>query len=445
MPEADTDGLWRVLTRRPGDAFRVGLGRLHGELIAAKALSPILVLGPPGSGKTSGVVVPAVLEWPGPAVVISVTGETVERTVETRRRLGDVFVIDPHDFLPDWSFKTGWNPLDEIRDWEDAQRMAIRLLGAKTSGLNDGDFWQQAAIRLLAPHLFAAATARYTMADVMRWILTQEEYEVRALLAATGNENAMAAADAGWSREDRARSSIYTTVEVQMNAWADERVQRWARIDNKLRLSEFLNGRPNTLYVCVSGTAGKELASLTVALIQDLMSRVAIANRGFAGHLVGREGIIAALESSPASVMPLLLILDDAAETAPVANLKSFAGMAAKGAIQLVSVFSDLSEMQSVFTETTSRAVVNNHPVCVIMPGTRDTVTLDYVMSVSRGDAILGSDNAEVTHLTARQIPDGRALCLCYNVPPIELAVRFELTDDELAELPGAPHRRMVP
>jgi len=221
MSDDHAEAPWRALARTEDEPFRVALGRLDNEVIAAKSLAPILVLGPPGSGKTTGMVVPTILEWPGPAVVISVTGEAVEQTIDVRREKGDVFVVDPHDFLPDWSIKTGWNPLDEIHSWNDAQKMASRLFEAKTSGLNDRDFWHQGAMRLLAPHLYAAAANHYTMADVMRWILTQEEFEVRSLLQAAANENATAAAEAGWQREDRARSSIYTTLEIQMSAWDD--------------------------------------------------------------------------------------------------------------------------------------------------------------------------------------------------------------------------------
>lgn len=415
---------WRALAHTGDEPFRVALGRLEDEVIAAKPLAPILVLGPPGSGKTSGMVVPTILEWPGPAVVISVTGEAVEQTIDARTRKGNVFVVDPHDFLPDWPIKTGWNPLDEIDSWNDAQKMASRLFEVKTSGLNDPDFWRQAATRLLAPHLYAAAANNYTMADVMRWILTQEEFEVRSLLQAASSEPAIQAAEACWQREDRARSSVYTTLEVQMSAWDDERVQRWSASETRLKLAQFLNGDPNTLYLCIPAVAGNELAPLSVALIKDLLSRVAIANRGFASHLLGSKGIIAALEYSPASVMPLLLVLDDAADTAPMANLKSFANTAPKNAVQLVTIFNDLSEMQTVFGETASRTVVNSHPACIIMPGMRDIATLNYVTGVFGGDSLYGSEGKEVTDLTARRLPNGKALFLCQNYPPMMLSVR---------------------
>ena len=441
MSDAAADAQWRVLARKGNDTFRVALGRLEDEVVAAEPLSSILVLGPPGSGKTTGMVVPTILEWPGPAVVISVAGEAVEQTIDVRRGMGDVFVVDPHDFLPAWSIKTGWNPLDEIESWNDAQKMSARLLATKVSGLNDRDFWHQAAVRLLAPHLYAAAKNRHTMADVVRWILTNEEFEVRSLLQAAGNEEAISAAEASWQREERARSSVYTTLEIHMSAWDDERVQRWSASESQLKLTRFLNGTANTLYLCIPAAVGNELASLSVTLIKDLLNRLAIVNRGFASHLVGSEGIISALESSPASTTPLLLILDDAADTAPMADLKTLANTASKNAIQLVTVFNDLSEMRTVVGADASQAVVNNHPACVIMPGMRDLATLDYVTGVYRGDSLYGSDDKEVTNLTARRVPKGKALCLYQNLPPFMLSIRFTLTE---GEQPKSCQRRSI-
>src|SRR6516165_407614 len=50
---------------RPG-AGRVILGTHGRALIAAEARASVLLVGPSQSGKTSGLVVPAVLEWRGP-------------------------------------------------------------------------------------------------------------------------------------------------------------------------------------------------------------------------------------------------------------------------------------------------------------------------------------------------------------------------------------------
>ena len=56
-----------------------------------------LVFAPTGKGKSRGVVIPNLLNWPGPAVVIDVKGELSATTAEYRRDvLGqEVHILDP--------------------------------------------------------------------------------------------------------------------------------------------------------------------------------------------------------------------------------------------------------------------------------------------------------------------------------------------------------------
>src|SRR5690606_12085685 len=119
-----------------------------------------------------------------------------------------------------------WSPLDACGTWQDAQRTASWLVDAGRSdgGLQEADFWYATAAKLLAPLLFAAATGGKTMADVVRWVDLQEEREVLFELEAAGVVEAIHAADASWQREERQRSSVYTTTETVLRAFSDPAV-----------------------------------------------------------------------------------------------------------------------------------------------------------------------------------------------------------------------------
>ena len=58
------------------------------------------------------------------------------------------------------------------------------------------------------------------MADVVRWVDTREEAEVLDLLAAAGVPEALHAAWSVFGKEERQRSSIYTTVETVLEPFA---------------------------------------------------------------------------------------------------------------------------------------------------------------------------------------------------------------------------------
>ena len=89
-----------------------------------------------------------------------------------------------------------WSPLAASRTWPGARRAAASLTEvakAAMAPMTDGDFWYATAAKLLAPLLFAAATGGRDMADVVRWVDTQEEAEVLELLDAVGVPEALQA------------------------------------------------------------------------------------------------------------------------------------------------------------------------------------------------------------------------------------------------------------
>ena len=84
--------------------------------------------------------------------------------------------------------------------WEGARRTAASLTEVARSSpgsLTDGDFWYATAAKLLAPLLLAAATSGRTMADVVRWVDTQEVDEVFDALSAVGDSGPRSAGRAG--------------------------------------------------------------------------------------------------------------------------------------------------------------------------------------------------------------------------------------------------------
>lgn len=74
----------------------------------------VLVDGPERSGKTAGIVVPTLLSWCWPAVVLTGRLEAVKMTAGWRSTLGPVYVFDPFGREPGPAHR--YNPLDDIRN-----------------------------------------------------------------------------------------------------------------------------------------------------------------------------------------------------------------------------------------------------------------------------------------------------------------------------------------
>lgn len=94
----------------------------------------LMTVAPTGAGKGTGCIVPALLRYPGPVIVIDPKGENVAITARRRREMGQrVVVIDPLG-VTDQHADT-FNPLDCI---DIAQARAVDEVAALAHTLNQG-------------------------------------------------------------------------------------------------------------------------------------------------------------------------------------------------------------------------------------------------------------------------------------------------------------------
>jgi len=361
-----------LLVRRPQPG-RLTLGTIGGRLIATEAQHSICVIGPAGTGKTTGFAIPALLEWDGPVIATSVKGDLLEHTITQRRSVGETYVFDPVGSTAEPS--AGWSPLQAAGDWQGALRMAAWLASTaragERGGLQDSDFWYAVAQKLLAPLLFAAARTGATMADVMRWVDLQDEEEPLQALHQTREIDALQAFAASINREDRTRSSAYTTAETVLAAFADPGVLAATTRQPAIDPDRLLDGGNHTLYICGPLHEQARLRPLFTALIEQTVARIYDrANR-----------------TSDRLDKPLLLVIDEAANIAPLPDLAQLASTARGVGIQLVTVWQDFAQIQARYG-TFAQTVINNHRAKVVLAGISDTPTLDYISRLIGDEAV---------------------------------------------------------
>jgi type IV secretion system protein VirD4 len=294
--------------RRP-EPGRVILGRTSGafgRLLAAEDCHSVLIFGPPGSFKTAGVVIPAILEWTGPVLATSVKPDVIKATRAHRERRGEVVVLDP--LASSGLAGARWTPLAFCRTWAGAQQMAATIAHTAdlgTLGTAEHKYWKTLGQKLLAPLLFAAARDDRTMSEVLRWVDLREDSEVAKLLEDSGVDGPITAWEASQSRTDKARDSVYGTAEDLLSIYADERVQRFTS-GHDLSEQDFLAG-DHTLYLYAPVHEQRRLRPLfeTVAmqLVQTAQEQAARAPDGMLDPrllcALDEAGNVAALELLP--------------------------------------------------------------------------------------------------------------------------------------------------
>jgi type IV secretion system protein VirD4 len=416
-----------VIGRHVAAGFHLG----RSQLLATEGRHSVLVVGPTQTLKTAGLAVPSILEWQGPVVAASVKDDLLATTLPWRSGLGETWVFDPSRSTRHGS--DGWSPLEMCGDWTGARRTAASLVSqAKISGVTDADFWYATAAKLLAPLLFAAALSGHTMADVVRWVDTRERELVESILQRSSNAQAMSAAWASFDREERLLSSVYTTAETVLEPFGDREVGR-VQAEDGISVKRLLDGGCHTLYICSPSHEQARLRPLFSALVEQVLD-VAYAR---------------ASSTSGSLDPPLLVVLDEAANIAPIASLDALASTAASHGIQLVTVWQDLAQVHARYGERAS-TVVNNHRAKLFLSGISDIGTLDYVhriagerrlreLSVTRdprgGRSTTWHAGREPLLGTAqvRRIPPGTGILVYGHLPPAAVAMRPWFRDSTLS------------
>jgi type IV secretory pathway TraG/TraD family ATPase VirD4 len=120
----------------------------------AQLRDSVALVGPPGYGKTAGIIIPAVTHWAGPVVSTSTRGDVLAATGAHRRRYagpsgGQVYVYDP--FATEVGVTSmRWSPLADCGDASIAYRRAAAMTSAAGEGMSDGRHWRLGAARVLS-------------------------------------------------------------------------------------------------------------------------------------------------------------------------------------------------------------------------------------------------------------------------------------------------------
>jgi type IV secretory pathway TraG/TraD family ATPase VirD4 len=444
---AGTAELRALRTRRRSDAgARLVLGRHRGRLLHAERRHALVAFGPPQSGKSAGLAVPALLEWTGPAVASSIKTDLLAVTQQRRRSLGRVFVFDP--FALSGRQSDTWSPLNGAHTWDGALEVAWRLASAgelDQKGVEGGDFWAVAAEQRLAPLLYAAARSGAGIDSLVRWAYGQASRELDVALARiageASNESELADAHAAYdavrafeAQADRTRSSIEATAQALLRAYRFARVARSAR-SCEITADRLLDDRA-TLYLIGDAKSSKLLRPIFLALLSEVVDR-AYERATLAGGQLP---------------LPLLLCLDEAGNVAPLPNLAEIASTAPSHNIQLISIFHDLAQARSRYGRQ-AETVINSHRARMLLPGVADLDTLRYFAG------LVGDEEArEITRTTGaggttrssgsrrrplvaaeslRQLPERHALLVYGRIAPARLRLRLWFADRRLKRLAG--------
>lgn len=294
-------------------------------LITAPPRGGVLVIGPPGSGKTTGVITPTVMLAPGACVSSSIKSDVMNQTAAVRARYGRVWHFDPggDEITPPGVKAVRWSPLASVKSWDDALRVGKTMGDSlKTSGEDAGGHFLARAVDWVQVLLYAAHLEETTISTVATWAATAADEDTAATTlgvleaaALRGDEGAKIA----WAKlrgllttPDRERGSIISTMTRLLSVYDSLAARRTGENPN-FDPERFVRSR-DTLYI----TARPDKQDLYAPLLAALLEQIRFATydrqkRIMAGHEAAQPHVTFALdEANTTAPIPLPSIISEA-------------------------------------------------------------------------------------------------------------------------------------
>ncbi|MFZ0218129.1 MAG: type IV secretory system conjugative DNA transfer family protein [Candidatus Dormiibacterota bacterium] len=429
----------RLLLRRPR-ALRLILGRLSAPGLGAPfvATAPgvsVLVFGPTGSGKSAGLCVPQILEWDGPVIAVSVKNDLVVQTAGHRQHLGTTDVYDP-------TGTTGlatctWSPIARCEDFDRAMRVGQWLVQGQSKVEANAEWahWEDAAIRLVSTALYAGANLELSITDALSWLDDGSGTKLGMALAAVPGRDvrAMQWYRSVQERPERERGSCYSTSQKALRPYIERAVAASAQ-DPSFEPREFLLSGNDTLYLVAPQSEQERLSGIFASLVMTVMTDATeLAQSREDGRLP----------------RPLLVVLDECANTAPIRELPQYLSTVRSMGISLVAIFQDLSQCEHRYGDLAG-SVVNNARAVLFLSGSKDRKTLELLRDLAgrarqrkytadnHGGSQVSFDKEEMLPLdVGRQLGPGRAILLYEHLSPIALRLRNCYRDLDLRRRRG--------
>ena len=348
--------------------------------VFARPQDGVLLLGPPRSGKTAAVVVPNVLAACGPVIAASTKADVLASTWASRSRVGPVLLFDPSGSVPcpPGVEPVGWSPLTLASTWDGAVLVAESMVRAARPGTDRGEasHWSERAGALLAAVFHAGALEQRPVRDVLAAVNRHDPDEARASLARHGADRALDLLDGIGATEGREQSGIWSTASGVLAGYRTDAAL--ASAQGRILDAAELVGSRATLYVCAGSEHQRHAAPLVAGLLREVRSATyqcslaaTVAGSGDAGN--GWTG-----GSRASSGPPLLLVLDELANIAPLHDLPTLVAEGGSQGVVTLACLQDLAQARARW-EREADGFLSLFGTKLVFPGIGDTRTLEAV------------------------------------------------------------------
>ncbi|MFF9157617.1 type IV secretory system conjugative DNA transfer family protein [Streptomyces sp. NPDC014846] len=321
----------------------------------------VLIVAPPREGKTSQLIMPWILDFPGSVLATSSKTDVLYATAKSREKYGPVMVLDPTG-LSNWPLQLQWAITDGCEDFTVARKRAETLAGTAKSdeGTKNGGYFMMNAQMLMTCWLHAAALEGLSGMDILRWATAPTERQPVDILATHGQENLARALAAQHAAAPEERSASWRTAEQSILALYDQKVAnifgKSARDKDNFSITRWLTDG-GTVFLIGEEDEGSSLAPILAA---------------FSRAILDTAKIIAARSPNGRLDPPLGVLGDELANVAPLPQIPSLMSVSGSQNIFLCAVLQNLAQAHERWGELGVRKMFAAATIKVILGGVSD-------------------------------------------------------------------------
>jgi len=415
--------VWRLRLRRGQALFVLGrVGRRWVGLPPKAQYENCLIIGPPGTGKSSGLIIPNLLRETGGGraarslIITDPKGEAWDLTSAHLAQTHDVLRLD--FTTPEGA---GYNPLALIREPLDALAFAQAWV-TNTGESGSEPFWDNTAQLLLAAaaqHLLAIHAPRVpSLSELADFLCTRTPEEVKEDLIHSSSTQAQECADGFLSyvqKNERLLGSIFSGLPLRFGCLQDHRVRAVTAhndVDPAL-MGVTTSGRPQTLYVVLTPGMEAVFKPLTGTLFTQIFL-----------------GLAAQARQSTRGALPrrVLCYLDEAGTIGHITGLPRWLATLRAAGVGCVVAVQSLSQLTALYGRDDAATLRTSCLTTVALAGIG---ALDAVeISKALGTATVAQHNAAGTRDRTALLPKQGTAGATETGRPL-------LTADEVTRLPG--------
>lgn len=388
----------------------------------------LITVAPPGSGKTQSHVLPNLLTWRGPAVVLDVKGEIYEATSGWRAaNVGPVYKFSPLD--PENSH--AYNPLTGVSSdpdhlWEDSRFVADMLIVPSTTAKDP--FWENKARDVLTAAIASIAYAKPPQDRNMGQILdilhgVGWDRFIISLQAATEVPTMARSGRSLGEMEAKTRDGVLQSALASLSAWEGARITR-ATARSDWQPLDLRSGRNPTVYICINPNEIDSYASLLRVVIAQHI-------RALTAKLPERDG------------SPILFILDELPRLRRMPPVEEALEIGRQYGIKLWMFAQSLGQLETAYDN--AEGMVGSCALRIFMnPSLHDETAQKLSDDMGYRESVIDGTRVKRVEPQVLAGPDFKdaVIVMASNAPPARVNKHFAYADPELKARMAIPPAR---